>query len=200
MKASLAVARPSAAPATEPRKRGTLEQPSAARSVTCGPRRRLRSSSAGALRGLRRRATRMPKPMSAMKKEIRKIELKAAAQGQQREGGERADHRAGRVERAVHAERERRAGARALDSEIIASRGAVRMPLPSAVDAARRAVADQRRPTATRQELADRRQRRSRPPHLLVAPQAVAEKPAGEAHERGRALVHAVDDPELQRA
>ena len=47
----------------------------------------------------------MPRPTSAMQKLTRKIELKASgASGQQPEGQQRADHRPGRVQRAVHAE------------------------------------------------------------------------------------------------
>ena len=138
--------------------------------------------------------------MSAIEKETRKIELYGAGQlGQQDERGERAEHRADGVERAMDAERAPEVGA-LLDSEISESRGAVRMPLPRR-SIMRTAVVPSHAPlTTTRRSLQIADAPVAGGGDLLVALLAVGHEAAEQAHQRRGALVHAVDEAELQRA
>ena len=119
--------------------------------------------------------------------------------GEQDEGGERAEHRADRVERAVHAEGAAQAGALAVERDQRVAR--------SGADALAEAVDEQHggrpQPCAAHRdeaELAQRRRAVAGGGDLLVALLAVGHEAAQQAHERGGALVHAVDEAELQRA
>jgi hypothetical protein len=76
------------------------------------------------LRRFSTKRMRIPSPISAIEKETRKTVLYWPGQlGEQDEGGERAEHRADRVERAVHAERAAQAGALAVERDERVARG-----------------------------------------------------------------------------
>ena len=87
---------------------------------------------------------------------------------------------------------------RSLESEISASRGAVRMPFPVrsrktiAPSAGETLRGQQAEPREGRDPVAERRD-------LLVSARPVGEEAAGDAHERRRALLETVDDAELER-
>ena len=95
---------------------------------------------------------------------------------------------------------ERPRPARSLSSEISASRGAVRMPLPRRSTSSTAVVPSHAPPTATRPSLHSADAAVAGGGDLFVALLAVGQQAAEQAHERRGALVHAVDEAELQRA
>ena len=111
---------------------------------------------------------------------------------------QRAEHRPGRVHRAVHAERQaerlRRGGQR---DQRIAGRGAD--ALADAVDHHQRGDRAHRASGRDEPELADRREPVAQRRDLLVAPAAVGREAADERGDRRRAAVEAVDHAQLQR-
>ena len=119
--------------------------------------------------------------------------------GEQDEGGERAEHRSDRVERAVHAERAAQPGALAVErDQRVARCGAD--ALAEAVDEQHGGRPQPRSAHRDEAELAQRRRAVAGGGDLLVALLAVGQQAAQQAHERRGALVHAVDEAELQRA
>ena len=144
-------------------------------------------------------STSTPRPSRAMKKLTRKTEWNASGEAASSANATSGpEHGAGRVHRAVHAERGAELVARRRERDHrVARRGA---------DALARAVeqddgADRRHAGADRRQrqLAERRQAVARRGGLLVAAEAVADVAAGQPHQRGGAVVDAVDEAEGQR-
>ena len=167
------------------------------------PAERSETDSAGALSAGRRfstNSTSTARPTTAKQKLMTKIGLKCA--------GPREP--AGRTPAAARASRPRcRArGARRTPcassscgvlSEISASRGAVRIPLPVR---SMRMIATRNAPRCAdhqEQRLADRREPVAQHRDLFVPAPAIADESARDPHQRRRPLVEAVDEAELQR-
>ena len=172
----------------------------AERKVTCSFGAAGSSATGSRLRRFSTKRTRIPSPISAIEKETRKTVLYWPGSWASRTKAASGPSIAPTVSSARCTPKERpEAGALAVERDQRVARGGA--------DALAQAVDEQdgRRPqprAAHRDEaeLAQRRRAVARGGDLLVALLAVGQQAAEQAHERGGALVHAVDEAELQRA
>ena len=141
----------------------------------------------------------MPTPMSATQKLTRKIEWNASGAMARIANATSGPSTAPVVSSARCTPNAVPSWSLGVDSEIIASRGAVRMPLPMRSRSTIAPIARHCGARRREQELGHRGDAVSGRRDVLVAAPAVADEAAGEPDERGRALVEAVDDPEGQR-
>ena len=193
MKPSLAVARPSAAPAIVS-ERNFLPLSSFAAALRSG------FSAAGAFDARLADEQRDHEEAEHPDEERDQEQVAEGVRrgGEQHEREDRADHRARGVHRAMHAEGEAEVllGRGQRDHRVARGRADA---LAGAVEQDQRAEAAERAADEREAELAHRREAVAERGDGLVAVQPVAEEARDQPHDRARALVEAVDDPVLER-